>query len=301
MAVTSTVVDGALAMLLLSAAVVVVAQPAGFPGRFDGSSGADTDPGSADATLDALATVTANVAYSLSPGARHADPSVVAFPRQEGPEFRRSRHGSLLELLVRATLATVTVEGEGLTHTGDGLRAAVRDPVDEVLDRNARVVVYWAPYPGAPVRARFDSGAEPPTDGSVHGATAHVPLGPGATVSSAARRRAISEGYPGVARLAATRTVAVVFPEGPTTLALGDDYPLASLVAYRYQRFAGAIDLDLAEPLAERDARAANRRLTGALASTLEADLRERYESPVDAARALTVGHVTVVVRTWSM
>jgi hypothetical protein len=295
--VTSTTVDAALAVLLLSAAVVVVAQPAN-PAVAVAADRAAGSP--ADVSLETLATTTASLNYSLSPGARRADSDLVEFSRTDGPEFDRHSHGTLLELLVRATRATVTVDGDPLTHTGEGLRDAVRAPVASALGPTAKASVRWEPYPDAHLGAGLAVGPEPPRTGSVRTARTTVPLGGAVTVSDADRRAAVADGYPGVARLLADRTVAALFPERAAALALRGDYPLAPLVAYRYRRAAAAHGTNVSEPLAERDAAAANRKLTAAMASRVAPALRDRYPSPSAAARALTVDRVTVVVRTWS-
>lgn len=286
---TSTVLDATLALLLLSAAVVTVVSP---------TAPADDTASRADATLETLATSTATVDYTLAPGARNADASLVKFPRTSGPEFRRTSHGTLEELLVRVTRPTVTVDGERVTRTGNDLRTAVRAAVARAIGPRTQVVAVWQPYPDSYVRSRFAVGAEPPRDATVHAASLTLPIAsPG---SDGSWKVTPGDGYSSIARETARKIVVRIFPPNRTNLALGGDYPLASLVAYRYSRFAALHGVDVSEALERRDAEAVNRALVGPVTERVEDDLRQTFDSPAEAASAVRGARVRIVVRTWS-
>ena len=99
MRATSTVLDAALFLLLVGGALVTLSLPVA-PTPADGG---------ADATAEVLATSTVDVTYSLAPGARRANQSLVAFPETAGPGFRRRAHGTLAGHLATAAVALVAI------------------------------------------------------------------------------------------------------------------------------------------------------------------------------------------------
>ncbi|MFC6975581.1 hypothetical protein ACFQL1_14450 [Halomicroarcula sp. GCM10025709] len=107
-----------------------------------------------------------------------------------------------------------------------------------------------------------------------------------------------SSGYDGVATVVARAVVAGIFPPERTELALRGDYPADVLTAARYGRAGNATGTSL--PIQRGNVTELNRRLTVALADTLEADMRTRFRSPTAAARATETHRVRVTVRTWS-
>jgi hypothetical protein len=165
--VTSTVVDAALCLLLVSASVGTLAAAPGVDLGGTSAGGATTDERRAEAVAATLATTTASVDYTLAPGARHAADGAVAFPTTEGPQFHRSSHGTLAGLVADATVAGLTVDGRRLDHAGDDYRWAVRQQVADAVGSRVQVVADWRPYAGASVTATFTVGPDPPTTASV--------------------------------------------------------------------------------------------------------------------------------------
>jgi hypothetical protein len=292
-AVTSTVLDAALCLLLVGASVGALVGV--DPGR-DASAGAP-DP-SADA--ETLATATATVNYTLAPGARRARGTDVAFPDAGGPEFERTVHGPLSGLLARAALGRAGVAGDPLTRARADLVASARESVRAAVGgANTQVVADWRPYAGAPVGGRVAVGDDPPPDADVRAARLTVARGEAVDPDRAAR--AADRGYGPLARVVAERTVATLFPAAEMRFALGADYPVSALVRHRYRRAAALTGVDLGPGELDRSrVETANDRLERALADRVERDLRERFDSPAAAARTVRVGEVRVVVRRWS-
>lgn len=288
---TSTLLDATLCLLLVSAGVVTVttAGPAERP---------STPP--ADATAETLATSTATVNYTLSPGARNAAGTAVDFPSVSGPEFRRTARGTLVALLADATMGRVVVGGERLTHARDDLVVRVRRAVAAAVGGpRTQVVAVWSPYPDAPVRARMAVGDRPPPRADVRAATVVASSGSPARVDGRTPDAA-ARGYGPLATVVARRAVRTLFPPRAMRFALGGDYPVSALVRHRYARAGRLLGADVTGEVRRREVRAANRRLTRALAARFERDLRRRYDSPEAAAAAADVGRVRVVVRRWS-
>lgn len=291
----STALDVVLAVVIVSGALVVLAGVGGSPPTNHG-----TDP--ADGTAALLATTTASVNYTLSPGARHADASgIVEFDDTGGPPFERHAHGTLADLLASAAVRDARLGSQELSRADDDFERAVRVATRTRLagvDGRVQVRAVWRPYPGAPLSGRVVAGDAPPGDVTVHAATVRVPSGLPATRGRA--KRAADQGYSAVASVVARATVRGLFTPDETWLALRADYPVAHLVTYRYRRVAGLLDVDVETELSGYDVAAANERLAAALAERLEWDMRERFDSPEAAAEGVSTGTVVVVVRTWS-
>lgn len=291
MAVTSTVLDAALFLLLVSAGAATVATQTAPP---------DVDRTAvdrADAVAETLSASTATVNYTLAPGLRAesaADPS-------GNPELRRTAHGTLTGLLAEATVARATVGDRRVSRTGDDFVRGVRRRVSAAAEADrsgVQVIVRWQPYPGAHVAGETVVGRSPPADATVRAATVDAP----SAFPSARReaRAAAPDGFDAVAEVVAARLVAGLVPADDARLALHGDYPVTTLMRARYARLGDLYGANVSADVAAGDVRAANRKLAGAAAGRVEADLRRRFDSPAAAARALELDRVRVVVRTWS-
>ena len=216
-------------------------------------------------------------------------------------ERHRVAHGSYAGLLAEAAVENATLDGAPLSNASDGFERRVATAVaNATAATGGRVHVraIWTPYRGAPVEGVAAAGRQPPSGAAVAAATCRVPSRfPDSR--DRALRAAATDGYAGVARVLATATVRGWFPPDEARLALRGEYPVDTLLARRYLRTAALVDANVTRPVAAVRPRRANRRLATALATRLERDLRDRFDSPAAAARAVRVGEVRVVVRTW--
>jgi hypothetical protein len=302
-AVTSTVLDAAVALLCVSAAVGAVVTAGagagpGVDGGFDATGRSDA-PARADRLAGTLATSTGSVNYTLAPGAQYAEESLVAFPQSSGAAFQRRDRGTLAALFARAAVRDVTVDGDWLTHAHVDYTRAVRTAVETAAtDPRFQAVAVWQPYPGTHVGGRVTAGRPPPPNATVHAATLTLPSGAPSARESA--RNATDGGFSAVATVVAEHLVVALFPPDRSRQALQDDYPVAALTAYRYRRAGQRYGVDVSGPLADERAGAANRRLVGPVAAAVERDLRARFSDPQAAARSVRLDTVRIVVRTWS-
>ncbi|KAB1197025.1 MULTISPECIES: hypothetical protein [Haloferax] len=296
---TDLVFDVTVCLLLVGASVGLVVT-AGTGATAGGA--VDTDGTAIDATdvATSLATSTATVHYDLEPGVADADPSLLGTGGVDSRELERTAHGSLAGLLGRATLGAVAIDGERLTHARDDFRHRVRSRVaSELPARGVHVAVQWTPYPNAPIRATTDVGATPPATATTHAAALDVPSGfPAARADALA---ASDDGFEAVAAVVANRTVAGLFPPSLARLALRGDAPVSTLMRHRYERAGTLLNASVTPEVAAEETTAANADLESALSRRLETDMRRRYDDPRRAADAVSVGRVTVVVRTWSL
>lgn len=291
----STVVDVSLCLLLVSAAIGTLALPSDRPSTPHRAH-------DAGATVEALATGTTSVAYDLDTSGleRSGLTGTTRAPADTG-ETARVAHGSYAELLAEAAVENATLAGRSLSHASDGFERQVAEAVRNATlatGSRTRITAVWTPYPGAPVRGVATVGPQPPPDAATGAATLTVPSRFSAT-SERARRAARRDGYAGVARVLARATVTGWFPPTDTRLALRGDHPVDALLTRRYERTAGALGTTVREPVAAVEPRRANARLAAPLARRYETDLRDTFDSPRAAAKAINVDVVRVVVTTW--
>lgn len=262
----STVLDVTFCLLLIAAAVATLTVP-----------GSQPPDSNADATAEQLATATANVTDAVPTD--DADSRLVV--------------GTQAELLGRAALANLSLDGDPLSPTTAPFRAAVRDRVRRTVAWSSRatsVTARWAPYPDAPLRGHVVVGPEPPPGVSVGTATLSVPV-PLRTALDVGTQEPRS--YRAVARSVSVSVIDTTLSGAP-----GDGTGSATTRDRRRRRAIGAA-LGIREPGTEdrpRDRPRLRRRLTDRLAT----DIRERFESPEAAASALRSGTVEIVVREWS-
>lgn len=298
MRATSTVLDAALFVLLVGAAVGTVAVGTSPPPT------ANAD--AADGVADALTTSTATVHYTLAPGARRASSRVVEFPVTEGPTFQRTAHGTLAGHLATAAVGSLTVHDERVTRTHADYRRAVANATRNLTrgrDHLARIGARWRPYPDAPLRGTVTVGPTPPPDATVHAETVVVASGlPSARGAArrAANGSASNATFRSVGDAVARRIVDGLFPPNDTRSALLGDYPVEGLVTYRYERLGRLLGTNVTDRAVADDATGANAELAAVLGERLAADMRTRFRSPGAAADAVAVGRVRITVRTWS-
>ena len=255
----------------------------------------------AEETADVLATSTAEVTHTRS--VRVESPSLLPGGSDEGTvSVTRTARGTYAQLLGAAAVADPLLDGSALFGTGGELRSKSRQVARQVLhtrEANVQLAVAWRPYPNAPLESSFTAGDPPPRDADVSITTVTVASGT-PNVSAEARQAARAGGYGGVARIVSEAAIDATFPVSSMRAAFFSEGPDRALTAHRYKRASNALSVDVTGQLRRREFEAANRRLAGGLAERLEPDLRQRYDSPAAAARAVRVHQIRIVVRTWS-
>ncbi len=269
MRAVSTVLDVAVFLLLVSAAVGTVAyapQPV--------ESGVETGQ-----TASILATTTASVEYELGSASRWS-------------------HGTVGTLLGRAAVANATLYGTPLMGLSGDFRDSVRHTARETLPNPNRthVSAVWQPYPDAPLRGCITVGMPPPAGVDVAATTLTVPASVPATETESVARMA---GYHGLAVHAARAVTTGLLPSTALDAAVGHSNPTAVASASRFRVFAAALDISTATPLSAGDISTARQRVTDALAVRFEADMRRQFDSFGDARAGLQTGTVTITVRRW--
>ena len=274
MDVTSTVLDGVLCLLLISGAVVAVTTAT--PREPQGE-------GRAPEVASTLATTTASVSYELDPA----------------PSFDRTAHGTLAELLARAAVGRIAIDGERVSRARGGLGPAVASGVRGAIRENhTRVTAVWRPYPGSSIEGRIAVGARPPPGVPVHAATLTVSSGVPSR-RERARRAATEAGIEGVADVVGGGVVTGLFPPSRTRTAAGGSRPVSAVVRHRYRGVTAQFGVERSATLASGDVDETNERLAAAVAERVRRDVQASNASARDIADGVRLGRVRITVRTW--
>lgn len=318
----STVVDVTIALLLISASVVVL-----FYAVEDTSEPA-YEPEQADHTAQTLASLTADVTYSLEPIADDDGSAVCAsscdlFREGEVDDnvdsYSRSVHGSAPALLADATVTDATFpQASGpdatLTLAGSEYQTQLEgDLAGRLTGANNRtqIVAVWRPYDGGSIDGKTTVGPAPPANADVSTARLTVPSGVPSVDDDRLERQYRLEGFAGAASVLADTIIQGFFHPEKTQIALEGTGMTRERVLYRYRRAGKMYGVSwslgvLSEgPLTryDADAREANDRLASAMARTIETDLDATYSddtTATDLADAVSTGEVTILIRTWN-
>lgn len=170
----STVIDVALALLFVSAAVMVLA-------LYLDSDDTGHEPELADRTAETVAGTTVSAEYSLQ--SLEANDDTGAFDAEELPPdvtYDRVRHGPTAGVLADAAITNVHLDDDQLTHSGTVFEEAVDGATRNVLfeaNSNAHVSAVWRPYESSSIEGQATTGPSPPTDRDVSSVTMTVPSG----------------------------------------------------------------------------------------------------------------------------
>lgn len=274
----STVVDVAVFLLFVSAAVAVLTIPPTAP-----------PPPDVGAVASTLGTVTLTVDYPVALTVDTGD-------GRERLTDRRKSNGTAARLLATAAVTDAAFGASVPVHAG--YRRALHSRLRQLLrgfHQTVRVQGRWVPYRGAPLAGSVAIGPRPPDRVGVATLDVAAPL----PTTRPAARAAASQGFTAVARTVATTTVRGTVPPRRIRLALQGGGLGRALALGRYRTLAEGLSVDVSAALAAGNVEAANRQLVAALTERFAADMRRRFASPAAAAEAVTVGRVRLVVRGW--
>ncbi|WP_459194316.1 DUF7284 family protein [Halosimplex sp. J119] len=324
----STVVDVSLALLLMSAAVVILSYHV-----VERSNEERVDIRESQEVAETISATTITTDYRLTGVITDQKLSYGGSDDDEFTDpatYTRQVHGTTAELLAEAAVTSAEVDGTRLTKEGiddrgpdfsEKLDGPIRDQITG-SDTEAHVVAVWEPFPGSDFRGVCEGGPAPPTDADVSTTTMTVGIRIPELSDAEIRRADETGGIGEVAELVAEAMVEGYFPAQQTQLAL-EQQGLEPVVArHRYLqmkeainayndahvRGASDVDYDYPGPLGNRyidrtyaDADGANRRIEAGLAAAIKEDLDSTYESPSgeQLAQDVSPGTVTITVQTW--
>lgn len=300
----SSVADVSLALVIIIASLAVFA-------AFLASDESVHDPTTPAQTTDTLGASTFNMTYSLADlletDSAHIDP-----PEAYGDDLNRSTHGTALAHLARGALANATVETEGRSVRPFAVGVEYAETVEKRLQTSlvasqyeTAVTAHWEPFEGASLSGTATFGSTPPAESETTLIRTTV-----ASELPAARETALesvkngSAGYGRVARTVAEAIVNGTFADAQREIESGGVEHAVTLS--RYLRFAETVGIDRSysgvTPNLERshiDTDAMNEHLVEQLAGQFESELKV-FDTPADAAAAVSTGEVTLSITTWN-
>ncbi|WP_231990801.1 DUF7284 family protein [Natronobacterium gregoryi] len=243
----STVLDVSLALLLVSASVLVL-------GLYlqDGDDGLDDLQ--ADRTAETLAATTMSVQYDLSDvenSDRFAPPELTS-----ANTYDRAEYGPSTGLLADAAVTNVRIDDDRLLAYGDEYEDAVDASIGSALvgaNHHTYTVAVWEPYENATVRGEATAGDRSPPDEDVGSVTMTVSSGM-AGLDDETIRNAYEdggdreEGIALVAELIAEQLVESYFDPEASQHALESQGIERSLKVYHYQETAAAANVEFDDP-----------------------------------------------------
>lgn len=318
----STVGDVTLALLLLSAAMVVLV-------TFVETGERDHDPMETEYTTETLLSSTMNTTYypERALGEFHGG-NVYDETDYERRDLRRVSHGPIVAQVADIAQTQTAVNPDVIrrgprTEAPSQAAEEYRARIDEKLQARlvnvsfeTNVSAVWEPLDGGPIRGAAAVGGTPPAYEDVSATTITVP-----SDIPSVRKEAIDavedpDDFGVVAEVVAEAVIEGYLPELESQRALEGGGVEGDLTAYRYLWMADTIDLgseardDLAEYLepGTANATAANELLIEELSAQLAAYFEPASGPPESgplgdaktAAASITTGQVTVTVRTWT-
>ncbi|GAB7018724.1 DUF7284 family protein [Halostagnicola bangensis] len=282
----STVVDITLALLLISASVLLI----GF--HLDSSDEPVPDD-RADQVLQSLSATTSSVLYDITEE-NGAGVSTLESENFEPPGdldsaeresvYEVTTYGSSIGLLADAALANLRIDGSQRFTYGD----AYEDAVDHSIrgthvggEHHFYAVATWAPYDGSSLNGTATAGRQPPSTGDVSSAsttvTSGVPeLGPEELAREFEREEtsdvgtpfiddADTDGFDAVATVVAESIVEGYFPFENTQYSLESSLTERSVTVYNYKQLADSVDVTVDDHISgtSPDTATANETLVG--------------------------------------
>ena len=275
---SSTALDTVLFVVLVG--VAVAALLGATPGESDGAERV------ADETADVLATSTAEVSYARW--------GRVAVDGDGSVDVDRRASGTYAELLAAGVVATALPGGT--TDLDDAAANASRRALP-TGDASVQVRATWEPHPGSDLGRTLTVGERPPRDADLSVARLTVPSG---MPNASARLRSDAASFRHVAAVVAKHVVAGMFPPERMRAAMASEGPDRAVAASRYRGARDRYGARVEEPLEGGDVETANARVAEALQRDIHRELAREFDSPGEAARAVSVDRVRIVVRAWS-
>lgn len=298
----NTVVDVAVALLFVGIAVLVLS-------AVNLSKESTQEQFDTDRTATVLGTATFDVTYTIEPALEDAAEASDAIEYND-KEVRDQRiaHEPMAAHIGDAAIGNLAVDSERVTSTGEYYQTAIDSQLQTQLAGSqfeTSVTAHWEPFPEASVSGRATVGVEPPPTKDIRTRELTIPSGFERTQKDAIAAVEGGGGYAAVAETVASAIIRGYLPVVGSKHALERGGSATILTRYRYERIAALLDETAIEDVREEieqtaaEPAEANRELTAALATELESDLRQRFESPRAAAQSLSTGTITITVRTW--
>lgn len=296
----STVLDVSLALLIISATVLLI-------GSYLHSDDGAIDGDRGDQALQTLSGSTVTITYDVSAedesGHAATDSDDYDLPEDLDPDevselYAVTSYGSSTDLLGEAALVNLRIDGAETFAYGHDVERSVDGAIQGRLvgsEGNVYAVATWTPYDGASINGTATAGRRPPRNADVSSSTTEVSgnvrsVDPQelATLFEQGEERSphrsdVDDGFDLVGREIARAIVDGYFPPEATQYTLESSLTEHSVTLYNYRQVADAVETDVDDDVtgSEPTAEEANEALVygdsgdgGGLADIVAEDLR---------------------------
>ncbi len=260
----STVADITLALLLISASVLLI-------GIHLNSSDESVSDDRADQVLQSLSATTSSILYDISEEnnagvstleSENFDPLGDLDSAERESAYEVTTYGSSIGLLADAALTNLQIDGNQRFAYGDAYEDAVDHSIQGTHvggEHHFYTVATWSPYDGASLNGTATAGQQPPPTGDVSSAsttvTSDVPaLDPEELAREFEREEtsdigapfvddADTDGFDAVATVVAESIVEGYFPFEETQYSLESSLTERSVTVYNYKQLADSVDV----------------------------------------------------------
>jgi len=269
----STVMDVSLALLIISATVLLI-------GTYVHTETESIDGERGDHAVQTLSGSTATITYNVSEpndaGERATDSDHYETPDDLDPDevgelYEITTYGSAMDLLAEAAQTNVAIDDTEVFAYGYTVEQSVEGAVqDRLIGADGRIytVATWEPYDGASIRGTATAGTEPPRAADVSSSSVDVSANPDSLDAEHLATRfevgeeaspgdTVDDGFDAIGQEIAEAIIEGYFPERQTQYTLESSLSETAVTLYNYRRLADVVGVDIDDYVTGTDANAA--------------------------------------------
>ena len=269
----STVMDVSLALLIISATVLLI-------GTYVHTGTESIDGERGDHAVQTLSGSTATITYDVSEpneaGERATDSDHYETPDDLDPDeigelYEITTYGSAMDLLAEAAQTNVAIDDTEVFAYGYTVEQSVEGAVQDRLigtDGRTYTVATWEPYDGASIRGTATAGTEPPRAADVSSSSVEVSANPESLDAEHLATRfevgeesspgdTVDDGFDAIGQEIADAIIEGYFPETQTQYALESSLSKNAVTLYNYRQLADVVGVDIDDYITGSDANAA--------------------------------------------
>ena len=269
----STVMDVSLALLIISATVLLI-------GTYVHTETESIDGESGDHALQSLSGSTVTITYDISEAneageratdSEHYEPPDDLDPDDVGALYEITTYGSATDLLAEAAQTNLVIDDTEVFAYGHSVEQSVDGAVQDRLvgsDGQIFTVATWEPYDGAAITGTATAGNEPPHTEDVSSASAEVSANPDSLEAehlatkfevgeTASPGDSIEDGFDAIGREIAETIIEGYFPPAQTQYTLESSLTETAVTLYNYRQLADVVGVDIDDSITGPDANAA--------------------------------------------
>ncbi|AXR78330.1 DUF7284 family protein [Natrarchaeobaculum sulfurireducens] len=269
----STVMDVSLALLIISATVLLI-------GTYVHTETESIDSERGDHALQSLSGSTVTITYDISEpneageratDSEHYEPLDDLDPDDVGELYEITTYGSAMDVLAEAAQTNLVINDTEVWAYGHSVEQSVDGAIQDRLvgsDGRTFTVATWEPYDGAAITGTATAGNTPPHTEDVSSASIEVSANPDSLEAehlatkfevgeTASPGDSIEDGFDAIGREIAETIIEGYFPPTQTQYTLESSLTETAVTLYNYRQLADVVGVDIDDSIRGPDANAA--------------------------------------------